>query len=264
MKQHKNFMFLSERLEEFKTEWSKVVPREIIVTILKHGKYGHFRLGRDIRELINSTKDEFTENSSGDVWNLFETTAHYLGESIRDYRRLRKHVEDYSPVKDAAKSSLNHAKEIFDMSFMRSNISCTQGDEWDLKVEHEDTYAQRSLICVPVSWKKTVYDKGFSLISSPKGKRFILRCKPVDVKYIDDEGYNAWKVTAVGFYKNKGFTEDGWLITHKSTEHDDLHPLFSKLTDEMLIPHSFGTDLSKAFSLMKNRTVRHLTKMMTG
>jgi len=89
-----------------------------------------------------------------------------------------------------------------------------------------------------------------------------MRCKPIDVQYVDEAGLNAWEVTVVGFNKKKGFTEHGYLITHKASDHDDLHPLFDMIRDEAVIPHSFGESLSKAFNLMNRRTVRHLTKMM--
>lgn len=131
---------------------------------------------------------------------------------------------------------------------------------WKLK-RGRSRYTLKNYVSIGATWWRAVGSKGFALINSTSGIRFVLTCSPRDVRYVDEDGMNAWQVRTVGFKHGRGFEENGWLVTHKSTEHDDLHPLYCH-DEKTTTPHAFSSHLSKAHSLMKNRTVRHLTKML--
>ena len=264
---YKNIEFLRNDLEKFKAHWSggiMGVPMKVIAHFIKHGTHSSYRADADVKEQIHAIEDRLAKSNSQNIWKAFEIYCENAGKAIRSYRNDRKLVGDYEPLKMAKTQSKRRAQRVIDQAFPRSTAEICSGSSGDseVEVENEDRYNMSNLVPVPITWFKAVYSRGFSIIRSPKGKRFVMRCKPVAVQYVDEAGLNAWKVTVVGFNKKKGFTEHGYLITHKSSDHDDLHPLFDLSDDEAVIPHSFGESISKAYNLMNRRTVRHLTKMM--
>lgn len=264
---YKNIEFLRNDLEKFKAHWSSGVmgvPMKVIAHYINHGTHASYRANADVREQIQEIENRLGESSSNRIWKTFEVYCENAGNAIRGYREDRKLVEDYEPLKMAKTQSNRRAQRVIDQAFPRSTAEICSGSNGDseVEVENEDRYNMSNLVPVPITWFKTVYARGFSIIRSPKGKRFVMRCKPVAVQYVDEAGLNAWEVVVVGFNKKRGFTEHGYLITHKASEHDQLHPLFDLSHDEAVIPHSFGESISKAYNLMNRRTVRHLTKMM--
>lgn len=264
---YKNIEFLSNDLEKFKADWSGGivgVPMKVIAHYIKHGTHSSYQANSDVREQINAIEERMLKSDSLNIWKAFEVYCENAGKAIRRYREERKQIDGYSPLKIAKTQSKRRAQRIIDQAFPRSTSEICSGSNGDseVEVENEDRYNMSNLVPVPITWFKTIYSRGFSIIRSPKGKRFVMRCKPVAVQYVDEAGLNAWEVVVVGFNKKRGFTEHGYLITHKASDHDDLHPLFDLSADEAVIPHSFGESISKAFNLMNRRTVRHLTKMM--
>jgi hypothetical protein len=168
------------------------------------------------------------------------------------------------------KNSRMQAISSLDGGFPKSSIQLTSkgdGDPLRLPVglvvdEGRSRYSLINYVTIGATWWRSVGSKGFALINSTSGIRFVLTCVPRNVKYVDEDGMNAWEVRTVGFKHGKGFEENGWLVTHQSTDHNDLHPLYCYNERATMIPHAFSAHLSKAHSLMKNRTVRHLTKML--
>lgn len=264
---YKNIQFLLSDLENFKAHWSggiMGVPMKVIAHYIKHGTHSSYRADQDVKPQIHAIEERLAKSNSENIWKAFENYCENAGKAIRRYREEIKQIDGYSPLKNAKTKSKRQAQRVIDSAFPRSTseiFSASNGDS-KVEIENEGRYNMSNLVPVPITWFKTIHLKGFSIIQSPKGKRFVMRCKPVDVQYVDEAGLNAWEVTVVGFNKKMGFTENGWMITHKSSDHDDLHPLFDMIRDETVIPHSFGESLSKAFNLMNRRTVRHLTKMM--
>lgn len=264
IEKHKLYQRLIGRVANLREQWRNDVDIRVIDAIVAHGRYG-YRMPLNIRDDFDKVEDEMLLlTGSGDTWDAFSNYASYLGEAIRDIRNSRKRKQSYAPVEDALKNSRGQAGASLNGGFPKSSIQLgKRGDPVGLEVdEGRSRYSLKNHVSIGATWWRSVGSKGFALINSTSGIRFVLTCVPRNVKYVDEDGMNAWEVRTVGFKHGKGFEENGWLVTHKSTDHDDLHPLYCYNERATMIPHAFSAHLSKAHSLMKNRTVRHLTKML--
>jgi hypothetical protein len=270
IEKHKMYQRLIGRVANLREKWRDDVDIRVIDAIVAHGRYG-YRMPLNIRDDFDKVEGEMLLlTGSGDTWDAFSNYAGYLGEAIRDIRQSRKRKQSYAPVEDALKNSRMQAISSLDGGFPKSSIQLTSkgdGDPLRLPVglvvdEGRSRYSLINYVTIGATWWRSVGSKGFALINSTSGIRFVLTCVPRNVKYVDEDGMNAWEVRTVGFKHGKGFEENGWLVTHQSTDHNDLHPLYCYNERATMIPHAFSAHLSKAHSLMKNRTVRHLTKML--
>lgn len=188
-----------------------------------------------------------------------------LADSMKSIRRARKPSEAYAPLKRQRLKSDNEASGLLTAAFPRSHTSLNVSEHVGVHCENEDSQHKhniRNYVTVGVSWWKSVGSRGLALINAPSGVMFTLRCKPRHVKYVDEDGMQAWEVTAVSIKHGRASEVTGWLVTHLPAEHSDQHPLVHPADRETLTPHAFGKNLSKAHSLMKQRTVRHLVKQM--
>lgn len=264
IEKHKAYQRLIGRVANLREQWRNDVDLRVIDAVVAHGRYG-YRMPLNIRDDFDKVEGEMLSlTETGETWDAFSSYANHLGEAIRDIRNSRKRRKSYAPVEDALKNSRSNARSALDMGFPKSSIQLGKsGDPVGLEVdEGRSRYSLKNYVSIGATWWRAVGSKGFALINSTSGIRFVLTCVPRNVKYVDEDGMNAWEVRTVGFKHGKGFEENGWLVTHQSTEHDDLHPLYCHDKRSTIIPHAFSEHLSKAHSLMKNRTVRHLTKML--
>lgn len=264
---HKAHQRLLKRAAQFRAQWQDDVDIGVINAILAHGVYSVYRAKQAVCDSMDSAEDTLKQLTGGrDAWRSFTDGGTHLGDAIRNMRRKRKNRTEYAPVIHALEASKNHADAALGAGFQRSRtkvMKVGKGGTVGLEVEESGHYISNH-ITVGASWFRSVANRGMSLINAPDGLRFVLRSSPRDVMYVDDDGMNAWQVTVIGFKHGKGFSQDGWVVTHKSTEHDYLHPLVDPESRNTVIPHSFGLTLQKAHSLLKSRTVRHLTKMLDG
>jgi hypothetical protein len=263
IERHKAYQRLISRVANLREQWQSDVDTRLIDAIIAHGKFS-YRMPTSIRDDFDRIEGHMLSlTGSGEAWDAFGNYAHYLGEAIRDIRRERKRKSSYAPVQDALAKSKRQAENALHRGFPKSSIHLGgKGSPVGLEVEEgRSRYTLKNYVSIGATWWRSVGSKGFALINSTSGIRFVLTCRPRDVRYVDEDGMNAWEVRTVGFKHGRGFEENGWLVTHKSTEHDDLHPLYCH-DEKTTTPHAFSSHLSKAHSLMKNRTVRHLTKML--
>jgi len=262
---HNHLKFLRKQVANVRLQWSEIVPAAVIDAIVKNGKYS-YRLSGDIMEMRNQAEQILQkETGSSNAWDAISSYASELGDAIKDIRRARKHKKSYSPLADAKKMSQRGLSDVVRNAFQRSHAHTSVGSEVGIDVEDGgNKWNIKNYVTVGATWYRSVFLHGFSLINAPSGLRLVIQCKYRQVKYVDEDNMNAWEVRTIGFKHGKGFEESGWLVTHKSTQHDECHPLVDSVSRETQTPHAFGKNLSKAHSLMKQRTVRHLTKMLDG
>lgn len=264
---HKAHQRLLKRAAQFRAQWQDDVDIGVINAVLGLGRYSTYRMVRTVGDKLDEAESTLRQlTGSKDAWNAFADGGTYLGDAIRNMRKNRKHRTEYAPVVHALEASKRHAETALNVGFQRSRtkvMKVGKGGAVGLEVEQSGHYIDNH-ITVGASWFRSVANRGMSLINAPDGLRFVLKSSPRDVMYVDDDGMNAWQVTVIGFKHGKGFSQDGWVVTHKSTEHDYLHPLVDPESRDTVTPHSFGLTLQKAHSLLKSRTVRHLTKMLDG
>ena len=262
---HKRLEFIRGQVAIARNQWKDIVPFKVFDAFVGDGKYS-FRLASDVIEMRDIAEHALLkETGDSAAWDAIETYASKLGDAIKEIRRNRKNKKAYAPLADAKETSKRNAGRIIEKGFQRSRINVEVGSDVGVIVEGSDNkWNIKNYVTVGVTWWKTVGLRGFGLINAPSGIRFVLSCRYRHAQYVVDDEMNAWEVRTIGFKHGKAFEETGWLVTHRSTEHDDLHPLVNHSERNTLIPHAYGKHLSKAHSLMKQRTVRHLTKMLDG
>jgi len=263
IKAHKRLSFLSSQIKITVNQWADIFGKDILYHITKHSKYS-YRMPNDMNvRLKDIEKSLLEETGNNDAYNGVLDYLSNLGDSMQSIRKARKDSEAYHPLKEAKEKSRRWIDKVTGVAFQRSRIKCKVGGGIGLEVVNpESEYGKYNNVTVGVSWARSVLERGFSLINAPDALMLVISCTPRDVAYVDEDGMNAWKVRVVKFKHGKGFEDEGWLVTHKSTEHDQLHPLVDCSSRKTVIPHAYGKNLSKAHSLMKQRTVRHLTKML--
>jgi hypothetical protein len=262
---HKQLNLLTKQITAITDQWRDFIPARIFHVIADVGKHS-FKIPIEVQDEMNSIqRDMHIETGSVDAWNSATTYVDNLRDAIRSIRKRRKERQAYSPLAEHKSFSKNFARHTVSEAFQRSWIGVslkTTGNEPTLEVDGERKYTIKNFVTIGVTWYRTVASRGFALINAPQGLRFVVSCKYRYVQYVDEDGMNAWEVQTIGFKNGKGFEESGWLVTHQSTEHDECHPLVCESSRQTEIPHAVGKNLSKAHSLLKQRTVRHLTKML--
>lgn len=258
---HKHLMFLKAQVKDLQERWSEYSNPVLTGRIVGRGKYNHASIS------TSDMHDEAEKKIQDAAGNRFSARGFFdylddIGDSIKTIRKDRKTVTPYNPIKLHKKLSNSLADRFLKEAFPRSPIRMDRDAKAGLQVEGESKYTMQNYISVGVGWSKTVWERGFCIINAPSGFRFVLRCKPFNVQYVEADNMNAWHVTTIGFKHGEGSMEDGWLITHKSTDHNADSQLVNVSHRKTSIPHAYGTSISKAHSLMKSRTVRHLTKML--
>ena len=263
---HKQLNFLRRQLVKFIDDYKEFAPKEVFADIIVAGKYSFNAGKRTSLEERMKARDNFDKNCIYSCWD--DTVVHYIAEmseAIQRIRRVRQEVKKFNPVQKVKRASSRGSSEWLGKAFPRTNTETFIRDNPStptLEVEHkEDKWRRRGVICIPVHWSQSVYEKGLALVNAPKGTLFIVRAQKRDVQHVNEEGMTAWKVTAIGSNKGCCYLVDGWVVTHNSNEINSGSPLVDDQR-ETLVPHAFGVNLPKAVSLMKSRTVRHLTKML--
>ena len=263
IKAHKRLSFLSSQIKIAVDQWADTFGKDILYHVIKHSKFS-YRMTNDMNvRLKDIEKSLLEETGNNDTYNGALDYLSNLGDSMQSIRKARKDREAYHPLKEAKEKSKRWIDKVTGVAFQRSRIKCKVGGDIGLEVVNpESEYSKYNNVTVGVSWARSVFERGFSLVNAPDALMLVMSVTPRNVAYVDEDGMNAWKVRVVKFKHGKGFEDEGWLVTHKSTEHDELHPLVDSSSRKTIIPHAYGKNLSKAHSLMKQRTVRHLTKML--
>lgn len=259
---HKRLGFLLNRIASAKQEWAELLPAKVANHICSNGQFTYSATA-EVKELA----DKFEEDCRSVVGgrDAFKSIVGYLddlSDSVKAIRRERKPSGAYAPLKKAEAKSQREAEGIISNGFQRSNIKLVVGNDVGVEVEGESKYTRRNYVTVAVSWWRSIGERGFGLVNMPSGLMFVTKCRRRAVPYVDEDGMNAWEVEGLTFKHGKGSVVTGWLVTHTSTDHSDRNPLVCPYERVTQIPHAFGKNLSKAHSLMKQRTVRHLTKQL--
>lgn len=259
---HKRLGFLLNRIASARQEWAGLLPAKVANHICSEGEY-IWSASAEIRELHDQFEKECRSVTGGR--DAFKSIVGYLddlSDSVKAIRRERKPSGSYAPLKVAQAKSKREAEGIIANGFQRSHIKLDVGADVGVEVEGESKYNIRNYVTVAVSWWRSIGERGFGLVNMPSGLMFVTKCRRRAVPYVDEDGMNAWEVEGVTFKHGKGSAVTGWLVTHTSTDHSDRNPLVCPHERVTQIPHAFGKNLSKAHSLMKQRTVRHLTKQL--
>lgn len=259
---HKRLQFLRDRIASVKQEWAELMPSKVANWVCAEGKYT-FSAPQDVTELSKQFEDECKSITGGRC--AYQAIIGYLddlADSVKAIRRERKPSNAYAPLKKAERKSQREAEGIITNGFQRSNIKLAVGSDVGVEVEGESKYTRRNYVTVAVSWWRSIGERGFGLVNMPSGLMFVTKCSHRAVPYVDEDGMNAWEVEGLTFKHGKGSVVTGWLVTHTSTDHSGDNPLVDPHSRQTQIPHAFGKNLSKAHSLMKQRTVRHLTKQL--
>ena len=261
--QHTYLEFLRLKLQSFQKEWQDVVPLTVSGRIATESKY-LFRSGDSVRKAANDTEDFMRGFEGGNL--TFDALTSYLdglGDNIKTIRSGRKSGRSYSPLKEAKYKSKAEAERVLSNAFPRSHASLDISKDVGVACQdHQNKWNVRNYVNVGVTWWRSVGRRGFGMVNAPSGLLFITSCKYRDVKYVTEENMNAWEVTGVSMKSGRGQNVSGWLVTHKSTDHNDDTPLVSYHDRVTRIPHAFGKNLSRAHSLMQQRTMRHLVKQL--
>ena len=263
---HRRMQFIKQQIAECQRQWKDIMPKDVAGQICETGQYSS-RAKHGLMEKMSQVEERLRqETGSRDVWDGLACYLKELRNSIAHVRsELRGGVEEYAPVKRAGKYAKRRADDLLSNAFPRTSIDLHIGAGYEVGAEHNDASTKWNLrndVTVGVAWFKSVGKRGFGLINAPEGTLFVLRCKPRSVKYVDEDGMNAFEVQAVGFKHGKCYDMNGWLVTHQSSDHSAELPLVCKYTGSMDIPHAFGVNLGKAHKLLQRRTVAHLTKQL--
>ena len=260
---HKRLQFLRERIKSVQDEWADKLPRAVSGHVCSGSKY-LFRANSEVQELGAAFEKECNEEIGGrDMHSAIFEYLDNLADSMKAIRRARKPSGSYAPLKKQRLKTDNEASGLLTAAFPRSHTSLNVGEHVGVHCEDAQTkYNIRNYVTVGVSWWKSIGSRGLALINAPSGVMFTLRCKPRNVKYVAEDDMQAWEVTAVAIKHGRASEVTGWLVTHLPEEHSDKYPLVHPADRVTQIPHAFGKNLSKAHSLMKQRTVRHLVKQL--
>ena len=222
-----------------------------------------YQMDPDEREAFTGMKNDLS-GIDYYVKNHFINRIEDCSKSIREMRQERQKKTPYHPMKDHKFLSEKSAKQVLKDHFKTTATSLSVSPDVGID-PHERTdearYRIRNKIRVSVSWKHSVFDKGFEIIKSGKGKHFVMSAVGENIAWLEQEGFSAFKVRTVFFKNGYGNEESGWLVVDKS---DDIS-VRSPLCDEMgklAKPHAFHAELRRAASLIKSRQFRNLARML--
>ena len=259
---HKRLGFLLNRIASAKREWAELMPAVVANHICADGRFT-YSASAEVKELTDKFEKDCKSVVGGrDAFTSITGYLDDLSDSVKAIRRQRKPYGSYAPLVVAQAKSKREAEGIITSGFQRSSIKLDVGSNVGVEVEGESKYTICNYVTVAVTWWRSIGERGFGLVNMPSGLMFVTKCRPHAAPYVEHSGMNAWKIEGVTFKHGKGSAVSGWLVTHALTDHSDLDPLVCPHKRVTNMPHAFGESLSKAHNLMKQRTVRHLTKML--
>jgi len=230
--------------------------------LVRHGNSA-YQMDPDEREAFKGMKDDLS-GIDYYVKNHFIDRIEDCSRSIRQMRKYRQQKTPYHPMKDHKSLSETSARQVLKDHFKTTATSLSVSPDVGIDPHErtdEERYSIRNRIRVSVSWKHSVFDKGFEIIKSGKGKHFVISSVSENIAWLEQEGFTAFKVRTVFFKNGYGNEESGWLVVDKS---DDIS-VRSPLCDEMgklAKPHAFHAELRRAASLIKSRQFRNLARML--
>ena len=230
--------------------------------LVRHGD-STYQMDPDEREAFKGMKTDLSEID-------YYVKTHFIDRiedcvrSIRKVRKERQRKNPYQPMKDHKFLSEKSARQVLSDHFKKTNTSLRVSPDVGIG-RHEKTgqarYNIRNEIRVAVSWKHSVFDKGFEIIKSGKGKHFVMSAVSENIAWLEQEGFTAFKVRTVFFKNGYGNEESGWLVVDKSDDISVRSPLCDEMGD-LAKPHAFHAELRRAASLIKSRQFRNLARML--
>jgi hypothetical protein len=107
-------------------------------------------------------------------------------------------------------------------------------------------YGDNKLV-VPVTWMRSVYDHGISIVKGPDGNRFILKSKRKLMPRLEEDDITAYRVSFLKAKNRSAEIQEGWVL--KFTGHDT----------EILSVHN---ELSQAESLLNRRVKKKVEDLL--
>ena len=237
--------------------WTPVVGKEFIRDCLKHGdsKYNWSPEARSVYEAHQADLDDYYSG---------RYLSEALYETAKTIQKLRKRVsqrKEYNPMfnhKVCSSQWANHTVcEQFKSIKYRLNI------DPDLALENrgESEYARRVEFNIPMSWHRSVYERGLAVIKSGKGKHLVISARPTPMPWVEEQGMIVFKCKTIFFKHRHGEEIDGWLVLFSHGTNSAKTPVVGD-DGKLRLPHAFHADLRRSVSLLNSRTFRSLSDML--
>ena len=230
--------------------WTPVVGRELIRDCLKHGnsKYDWSPEARGVFEAHEADLDYYSSRHVSDA----------IHEAVKTMRRLRKTVserEEYNPMFNHKVNSRLWANHTMSGQFKTTAYMLSVGP--DLALEND----RRVRFNIPMSWHRSVYERGLAVIKSGKGKHLVISARPTPMPWVEEQGMVAFKCKTIFFQHKRGNEVDGWLVLFSDGTNSAKTPVVGD-DGKLRLPHAFHTDLRRSVSLLNSRTFRSLSDML--
>ena len=236
--------------------WTPVVGKELMLDCLKYGdtKYEWSPEGRAAYDVYASELD----------YHAGRYLAKSFDATLKVLRRLRKTVserEEYNPMFSHKVNSRIWVNQTMSRQF--KSVANTINIDPDLALENqgEADYARRVEFNVPMSWHRSVYERGLAVIKSGKGKHLVISAKPTPMPWVEEQGMIVFKCKTIFFRRKHGEEIDGWLVLFSHGTNSDENPVVGD-DGKLRLPHAFHTDLRRSVSLLNSRTFRSLSDML--
>lgn len=167
------------------------------------------------------------------------------------------------------KESQSAANRITRGAFPRGHVSIERSLMGSVKVEYDGkNYWSKNTIFIPVTWIKSVYERGIPIIHGTKGKLFVAHAERLsDVPEIDYElpDCTVFKVDTVRMRIDEAPTLlNGYLLVnnYESLELSDnkIDVIYDWIMGEDRRIHAFNVDLKKAAMLLNRRVKQEILR----
>lgn len=206
------------------------------------------------------------ENNGKDLMYAIESFISKLNREIRSIRSSAKEVKKYRPVEEASRKSIYEIKTVLSNAYVRSRFNVDRATpEFPSGAYSDgdpDSYSFSNDIKVPLTWYRSVFQRGFSMLKATDGIAVPLYVKYRKVFYVEDAGFKAYEVKAIRVRKKVATIEDGYLVIDASHNISEDNPLVDKYGHTAEFVHAYKTDLKSAFKLMNGRTIRDITQKL--
>ena len=206
------------------------------------------------------------EKNGKDLMYAIERFISQLNREIRYIRSKDKEIKKYRPVEEASRKSISEIKTVLNNAYVRSRFNVDRAtSEFPSGAYSDgdpDSYSFSNEIKVPLTWYRSVFQRGFSMLKATDGIAVPLYAKYRKVFYVEDAGFKAYEVKAIRVRKKVATIEDGYLVIDASHKITKENPLVDKYGHTAEFVHAYKTDLKSAFKLMNGRTIRDITEKL--
>ena len=235
--------------------WTPVVGRQLVLDCLKHGdsKYNWSPEARGVFEAHEADLDYYSARHVSDA----------IHEAVKIIQRLRKRVsecEEYNPMFNHKVNSRLWANQTMSRQF--KTVAYRLNIDPDLTLENaSDGPYSRVTFNIPMSWHRSVYERGLAVIKSGKGKHLVINARPTPMPWVEEQGMVAFKCKTIFFQHKRGNEVDGWLVLFSDGSNSAKNPVVGD-DGKLRLPHAFHADLRRSVSLLNSRTFRSLSDML--